>query len=94
MKRKVVVRPPISRRIRSFGLPRGILVELLIHIHAGIVRDFESSRHQRLDEDPTCFRYRIAIPEKDGGEHLFVVAVDDTTSPDHLLVVNIGHATL
>jgi hypothetical protein len=88
-----VVRSPISRAIRSFGLPRGVLLDLLMHIHEGMVRDFESSRHRRMSEDPRCYRYRIAIPDNDG-EHLFVVAVDDTTSPDHLLVVNIGHGML
>ena len=93
MKRKVLVFPPISRAIRRFGLARDVLLELLVHIHEGIPRDFESSRRHRMD-DARYYQHRIVIPKEDGGEHLFLVVVDDTTSPDHLVVAEIGYGTL
>ena len=93
MKRKVLVFPPVSRAIRSFGLSREILLELMVQIHEGIARDFESSRSHRMD-DARYYQHRIVIPNDSGGEHLILLVVDDTTSPDHLMVVKIGYGTL
>lgn len=92
MKSKVIVPPRISRAIRGFGLARDILVELLMIVHEGTVRDYESFRHRRMKDDRYC-PYRISIIH-DGEEHLFVLAIDDTTSPDHLRIADIGHGTL
>ena len=93
MKSKVIVPPPISRAIRAFGLPRAVLLDLMMHIHETTLRDYESSRHRRMS-DERLYQYRISVSEEDGREHLFVLAVDDTTSPDHLRILNIGHGTL
>ena len=93
MDRKTLVSPRISRAIRSFGLPRDILVELLMQIHEGIPRGYEVSRHHRV-LDMRFYLHRIIIPTEDGGEFLFLVVVDDTTSPDHLIVSQIGLGTL
>jgi hypothetical protein len=83
----------ISRTIRAFGLSREVLVELLSHIHEGIPQDYEVSRHHRA-QDVRYYKHRIVITTQDGGEHLFLVIVDDTTSPDHLHVAKIGHGVL
>ncbi|MBI2807101.1 MAG: hypothetical protein HYX68_19140 [Planctomycetes bacterium] len=93
MKSKVIVPPPISRGIRTFGLSREVLLELLVHIHEGTPRDYASSCHRRMKND-RYYQYRISVMEENGREHLFLLAVDDTTSPDHLRIVNIGYAIL
>ncbi len=93
MKRKVLFPAPISRAIRDFGLSRDVLVEMLIHIHEGIPRAYEVLRHHRAD-DVRYYTHSIIIPMHDGGAHLFLVIVDDTTSPDHLQVAKIGHGVL
>jgi hypothetical protein len=64
-----------------------------MQIHEGIPRDYEVSPNHRMD-DMRFYRHRIAIPTEDGAEHLFVVVVDDTTSPDHLRVAAIGHGSV
>jgi len=91
--RKALVPPRISRAIRSFGLSRDVLLELLMQIHEGIPREYEMSRQHRMD-DMRLYRHRIVIATEDGVEHLFVVVVDDTTSPDHLRVAAIGHGSV
>lgn len=93
MKRKVLLPASISRAIRAFGLSRDVLVELLSHIHEGIPRDYEMLRHHRT-EDVRYYKHRIVITTQDGREHLFLVIVDDTTSPDHLQIAKIGHGLL
>lgn len=93
MKSKVIVSPRISRAIRAFGLAREVLLELLIQMHEGTVRDYQSARNRRMN-DERLYQYRILVTDEGGREHLFVLAVDDTTSPDHLRIANIGHGAL
>lgn len=88
-----MVPPHISRAVGGFGLSRDVILELLVQIHEGIPRDFEASRSHRM-EDARYYQHRLVIPGKDEIEHLFLIVVDDTTSPDHLVVTQIGHGTL
>jgi hypothetical protein len=89
VKSKVIVPPEISRAIRSFGLPREILVDLLVRIHVAVLRDYESSKHRRLDD--RHYLYRIAVSDDAGNEHLFVLTVDDATAQEQLRIEAIGH---
>ena len=94
MKRKVIVSAPISRAIRDFGLPREILLALLAKIHNEVSAKFEDTRHQRMDDD-RYYRHRMIVHDTDSStEHLFVLVIDDSTSPDHLVIANIGHDIL
>jgi hypothetical protein len=79
--------------IRSFGLPREVLIELFLQIHDATLSDYEICKHRRM-KDERFYQYRITTSEDAGEIHLFVVAVDDSTSPDHLYIVNIGHGIL
>ncbi|HZZ77509.1 MAG TPA: hypothetical protein VFE62_03260 [Gemmataceae bacterium] len=91
MKRIVIVSAPISRAIRGFGLPREVMLELLTKIHNEVPAKFEAIRSQRMDDD-RYYRHRMIVHDIDSNtEHLFVLAIDDTTSSDHLIIANIGH---
>lgn len=90
MKSKVSVPPEISRAIRSFGLPREILLGLLVRIHDAVLRDYESSKHRRLDD--SHYWYRIALSDDAGNDHLFVLSIDDATAEDLLRIEAIGYA--
>lgn len=92
MKRKVVIYPSTSRVIRSFGLTRDVIIELLAELHEGLPRKYDTLR-QRRAKDPRKFLCRIVVPKKGGGGHLFVAVVDDSTSLDHLLVTDIGYSS-
>ncbi len=90
MKRKVVISPPISRRIRDFGLSRDVLLRLLTELHQILPGQYSLSKYPRL-KDGREFFCRIVIAGAEN-EHLFVAVVDDTTFPDHLVVSDIEHA--
>lgn len=91
MKRKVVLSAPISQAIRGFGLPREVLLRLLLELHEGLSDSYESHRHRRM-KDNRKFFCRIIVPGI-SEEHLFAVVIDDTTSPDHFLIADIGYTT-
>jgi hypothetical protein len=85
----VSVPPEISRAIRSFSLPREVLVGLLTRIHDAVLRDYESSKHRRMDD--RRYWYRIAIADGAGNVHLFVLTVNDAIAEDLLQIEAIGH---
>jgi hypothetical protein len=88
--RKAVVPKPISIRIGEFPLSRTVKNRLLAAIHADSPKDFPQSRHFRLPGNDLYYRYRIAITE---GERSFsfTLAIDDTTTAEHLIVVGIRY---
>ena len=90
MKRRLVISPPISRRIRDFSLPREVLLHLLTDLHQVLPVQYGSSKYPRLNDGREFF-YRMIISGADK-EHLFVAIVDDTTFPDHLVISDIAHA--
>jgi hypothetical protein len=89
--RKVVVPTPISKRIGEFGLSRRMFVRLLTRIHSDIPRDYGRFKNLRAQDD-RCYKYRMAMAEVDD-KHLFLFKIDDTTSPDDLIIIYIGHRT-
>jgi len=89
--REVRVPATVSQRIREFGLSRPVLVSLLTHFHANLSNDYPASRRNRVRNDDRCYRYRIVIADGDA-RHLFLLAVDDSTSPDHLIPADIVHS--
>lgn len=93
MLRKMVVSPQVSRRIGTFGLPRVVLLGLLAHIHGDLAREYESTEMPRTD-DPRFISHRLIFADSDGVKHRFSLVADDSTSPDHLIVVQISHVLL
>ncbi len=91
MSRKIVIPKPISQYIGRLGLSRQILLKLLNHIHVDMPEHYNRFRQNRVlnNEDSQC-TWRFVI--KDGTiAHLFSFAIDDTTSPDHLIIVFLRH---
>jgi hypothetical protein len=86
----VVIGREISRAIRSFGLPREVLVKLLQELHDRLPEKYDHQREHRTDDNRYYFA-RIMISDMPG-EHLFVAVVDDTTSYEHLVIFKIGYA--
>lgn len=89
MNRNVRVPKPISVRIGQFALSRTLLIRLGAAIHSDIKRDYEKFKKFRA-RDNRCFKYRIALPEADA-RHLFLLKIDDSTSPDDLIILSIRH---
>lgn len=92
MKRKVIVPPEISRVIGGMGLPRGILIDLLIFVHSAMATAYEFFREKRDAKAARFCQYRKILLDENGVKHRFTFIIDDTTSPDHLLVVELQHA--
>lgn len=90
MPRKVVVPQPISQAIGLLGISRPLCVRLLTALHNDLSNVADEARNLRDPEDETLFLYPIRLTEE-SRHHLFVLAVDDTTAPDHLVLASIGH---
>jgi hypothetical protein len=85
----VKVYPEISRRIRSFGLRREVLIQLITSIHEDIPREYPKFQPFRTGADG---RYRKLIED---GEilHLFKFWIDDSTAQGFLIVADVWHST-
>ena len=91
MNRRVLVPTPISLLIRQMGLSREMVVRLLTDMHFRLPREYLSYQRFRVadHEDNQC-RHRFTVYDE-GTRHLFVFRLDDTTSPDHLILLDIQH---
>jgi hypothetical protein len=82
----------MSRRLGECGLSRSAV----IRFHAGLRDDLEKRyqlyRSSRHPQDPRFFRYFLAIADETT-THRFDFVIDDSTSPDHLFVVEFRHET-
>jgi hypothetical protein len=63
---------------------------MLTRIHSDLPKDAPLFRANRLSVSDRMFQYQFVIPEGNA-QHLFVFAVDDTTSPEHLIIEGIVH---
>jgi len=90
MNYKVVAPKPVSIRIGSFGLDRGLIVRLVTAIHAEVPRDYERSRRFRTPGNEETYRHRIVLLDE-STRHVFRLAVDDSTTQGFLIVVGIRH---
>jgi hypothetical protein len=86
-----MVPPEISRAIGGMGLPRGVLIELLTHIHGVLAIAYEFFRDKRDTDNRLC-TYRKILLDENGVKHRFTFILDDSTSPDHLIVANLHYA--
>jgi len=85
--KKVLVPRAISEEVGRFDLQRSILIKLLTWIHSDIPF---GNRDSRLQNDERLFSLRVMFHEAQS-IHVFRDAVDDSTSPDHLIVADIKH---
>ena len=76
--------------IGACRLSRTVLVRVLAGLHIDLPQQYGRFRAFRNPEDPRRFFYFVAIADGDA-MHTFTFHVDDTTSPDHLFVVNLEH---
>ena len=93
MKYKAVVSARISRAIRGFGLPRQVLLDLFLEIHEAMPRKYDSAKAARTVDLRFAF-HRITLSDDASKGHLFVLRIDEPTSPDHLIIKQIGYAIL
>jgi hypothetical protein len=90
--RKAIIPKPISESVGGFGLSRPVLVALLSHLHAKLPGDYPRFRHYRVRQhEDSQYRYRVVVKDE-ALRHLFLLAVDDATSPEHLIVTDIVHS--
>lgn len=91
MLRQLVIPDPIRAKIRACGLNRHILVSLLNDFYIGFPERYNHSKKRRaLGLADSCYREFVKLSE-DTCQHLFVVLVDDATSPDHLFIHQLTH---
>lgn len=88
MKRMVVVSGQISKKIRSFQLSRELLNRLLTTIHGAEMKTWSRSK-----QDDRFFIQSFLLTQ-DGKRHVFILLVDDSSSPEHYIVVDIRHQSL
>ena len=89
MSRKTIVPKSVGREIRSFDLGRTFGNCLYAALQHDLPHQWADKRSNRLASDERCYETRVVLEDK-GTRLLFVVIVDDTTSPDHLFVVAIS----
>ncbi len=88
MNRKIKVPENISAEWRSFGLAREISIALWNYVHLEIPARYANLRVHRSHDDRS-FRHRKVIKGASGEPYLFVILVDDSTSPDDLIVTEL-----
>ena len=88
MKRKPTVPGNISAAWRAFALPRDVSLRLWNYIHVEMPVDYENLRGNR-DPEGHGFRHKMVIQGELGERYLFILFVDDTTSPDHLIIADL-----
>ena len=88
-RRKVLLEKSVVATIGQFGLDRQVTVALLNELHTVLA---QLPRTNRVPGDDRYFSCRLVV-HGTFHEHYFPMLVDDTTSPDHLIVGSIGHAT-
>jgi hypothetical protein len=86
--RKIKVPENISTEWRSFGLPREVSIALWNHVHIDVPGRYPSLRVNRSHDDRS-FRHRKVFKDASGEPYLFVILVDDSTSPDDLIVTEL-----
>jgi hypothetical protein len=68
-----------------------MVVRLLTDIHNNIPANYEKECPHRVKAEPRHYWHQAAF--RDGKRrHLFAFEVDDTTSPDNLILVSVRHA--
>jgi hypothetical protein len=83
--RKVTVPPPISQYIGGLSLSRALVVQILTRMHVELPNEYERFSRYRVKGHESWYRYRFVIRENNI-RHLLTFAVDDSTSPDDLIV--------
>jgi hypothetical protein len=89
VKRKATVPPVISRAIRGFALPREVMLDLLWEIHEVLPREYDPANVRRTN-DLAGYLHRVQIKDDFGNDYFFVFVVNDSTSPDHLIIAQVG----
>ncbi len=92
MNRKTLVPAATSRTLRTFALPREVLLELIPRIHNEVARDHNQFRNRRLEDD-RLYRHSLTVSEANGTRHFFTLIVDDATSAEHLIIMQIHHVS-
>ena len=88
--RRTTVPPEISRLIGQCGLTRNGIVRVISDLHTELPEHYPHYPSQRHPEDDRLFYYFTTVA--DGSLlHEFTFSVDDSTSPDHLLVTDVEH---
>jgi hypothetical protein len=89
--RRVRVQPPISEYIGSRGLSRSMVIKIWACVHGEIAASYMERRRFRVPQDDRLYWHQFVIQDDDDSRHLFVFFIDDTTSPDDLILAQVHH---
>lgn len=88
--RRTLLPPEITRIIGACQLSRAGIVRVLTGLHVELPKRYDQLRHQRHPENDGIFVVVDAIA--DGGRmHEFTFLIDDSSSPEHLIVADLEH---
>ena len=93
MPRQVAIPKPISVKIGRFNLSRAVLVRLLTRIRSEIAEKYEQRKSIRSAHDERLYMHAMVV-ENVLERHLLRFAIDDSTSPEHLIIADIGHTRI
>jgi hypothetical protein len=80
----------MSRRLGDCGLSRTATVRFLLRLRDDLENHYQHFRSMRHPRNPEFFGYLLAVA--DGAVmHRFSFIIDDSTSPDHLFIIDFWH---
>jgi hypothetical protein len=88
--RRTIVSPKMSRLIGECRLTRNAAVRVLAGLYGELSQRYDIYKVFRNPEDSQRFFFFDSITDGDS-MHTFTFHVDDSTSPDHLFVVDLEH---
>src|SRR5579864_5779084 len=88
--RRTVVDSEITRLVGDCRLSRTGTVRILANLHGELPQHYERYQRLRHPEDDRLFFFFAALA--DGNQmHTFTFHIDDSTSKEHLIVVDLEH---
>jgi hypothetical protein len=90
--RRTLVPPEITRMIGDCHLSRQGAVRVFAGLHGELPQQYARFRRLRHPADDRLFFFFVAVGDE-GLMHTFTFHIDDATSPEHLIVVDLEHST-
>jgi len=88
--RRTLVPPEITRMIADCRLTRNGALRVFAGLHGELPQRYGRFRRLRHPEDDRVFLFFDAVADA-GLMHTFTFHIDDSTSPEHLIVRNLEH---
>jgi len=88
--RRTVISPGLARMIAACQLSRNCMLRVFAGLHDELPQQYSRFRPFRHPDDSRVFFYFAAYADENL-MHTFTLHIDDSTSPDHLIVADLEH---